>query len=164
MPLPLVLAPIMLSLWPWRHAPALVVERHRLGAWTVETRDDRFAGRRTCRVTAPGLTYERGALVVRLGRRTDTADAVYRVDDGPPVAVRSELMDMARRGFAIDQDDLANPSGGVVRIPEARLSQARRISIRAGVNRTIVRVGVTGFAAALDSAHAAGCAPGDFTG
>jgi hypothetical protein len=153
---PLVLLPLMFLLSPHRHAQNRVAH-HRLGLWTLETRQDLFTGAQTCRLSTPMMTYERGAVVVRLGRSVDTAQAVYRVDAGYPVETRSEVMNMAHAGFAIDRDDLANPSGGQVRIPGRRLMAAHSVWIQSGPQGVVLNVRTEGLAKALEAARAAGC-------
>ena len=129
----------------------------RVGVWTVRTDIDRFSGAMSCRLYAHHVEYQRGALVFHLPRSVDTSTAIYRVDAGAPVWVNSELMDMARRGFALNQDDLNNPSGGLVRVPQERVMSARSVMVEAGGRGEVTTFKIDGFASALNAAHAAGC-------
>jgi hypothetical protein len=136
---------------------------HRVGAWTVRTRTDRFTGRSACTLTRPQVRYERQALVLQLPARLDTSAAVYRIDDGPAVPAREDAMELARLGFALHDDDLANPSGGRVTVPVRRLVGAHTIRIEAKPRGAVYRFKVDGLASALDAASRMGCGPGDFT-
>jgi hypothetical protein len=138
------------------------VERRRLGAWTLRITHDRFRDDLACRLSADRAEYSRGALVIHLPRDTDTEDAAYRVDDGDPVKVATERSDMAHRGFALELDDLANPSGGRVLVPERRLADAHMVTIQASPLGKAVAVKIDGFSAALAVARAAGCSPAAF--
>jgi len=138
------------------------IERHRLGLWTLEAYADRFTGTRICRLSGDRMDYHRGVVVLRLPKREDTSAAIYRVDSGEPIDTRTEAMEMARRGLALYDDTLGNPSGGLVRVPAARLTGANIIWVRADVRTRPERFKITGLAAALAAAQAAGCPPESF--
>ncbi len=137
------------------------MQRH-VGPWTIRVHTDRFSERVSCRLFGRGMEYRRGAVIFRLPGRFDTSTAAYRVDDRPPVDVRTEVMAMARLGFALYRDDLANPSGGLVRIPEDRLIDANVVRIEAGPKGAAFHFKVFGLSAALEVAGAAGCTPAAF--
>ena len=155
-----LLALLTLAATPGRAADR--IERRHLGAWTLEARTDAFTGARSCRLSASHMDYRRGAVVLRLPRWEDTSAAVYRVDAGPPVDTRAEAMEMARRGFALNDDTLTNPSGGLVRIPEEQLASAKIVWVRADAKSRPEVFKIAGLSAALDAAHAAGCPPDAF--
>jgi hypothetical protein len=157
----LALIPLLLFSMPWSHHGPGNLHRH-IGAWTLRTNTDRFSGVLSCRLSAHDVEYGRGALVFHLPERIDTSTAIYRVDAGAPVWVSTEMMEMARRGFALNQDDLANPSGGLVRVPEERVTNARTVMVEAGKRGWVTSFKIDGFAAALAAARAAGCTPEDF--
>ncbi len=155
---------VLLSFAPfWGHGETHR-ERSQIGAWTLRVESDQFAARQICQLSRPRVDYHRQALVFHLSSRADTANAVYRIDDGPPRAVRSDAMDLARLGFALYNDDLTNPSGGLVRIPRQRIMDAREVSIQAKAMAAPVKFRIDGFGAALDAARAAGCGVDDFDG
>jgi hypothetical protein len=85
----------------------------------LELRTDSFAGRTDCRVRRGRLSYERQAQVVHLPARLNTFDAAYRIDGGRLMLARDAAADLAAQGFALSDDDLQNPSGGLVRISAA---------------------------------------------
>jgi hypothetical protein len=130
---------------------------HRIGAWTVRERTDRFTHRSTCAVGRPRVRYDREALVLQLPARLDTSAAVYRIDGGPVISVREDAMELARLGFALQDDDLANPSGGRVTVPARRLAGARTIRIEAKPGGAVYSFEVDGLADALDAAARLKC-------
>lgn len=147
--------------FPWLH-PDIKVERRHVGGWALKVETDRFTGRLTCSLSKPGIRYERQTLVFQLSRGTNTFDAAYRVDDAPAVSSRSDALELAHQGFALHDDDLANPSGGMVRIPMDRLSGAQTVKIQARPNVMPIRFKVDGLSEALSAAKAMGCGFGDF--
>ena len=133
-----------------------------IGAWTVRARTDRFTHGASCEVLRPHVRYERQAVVLQLPRRVDTSAAVYRIDDGPLISVGVDAMELARLGFALHGDDLANPSGGRVIVPARRLVEAQAIRVEARPHGAVYRFEVGGLASALDAAAGLGCAAGAF--
>jgi hypothetical protein len=137
--------------------------RHqRIGAWSLTVTHDRFAAETKCRLSTHGLDFQREALVARLPSGVDTSSAAYRVDDSPPREVGADTMELAHMGFALHQDDLDNPSGGVVRVPAHLLTGAGRLTVQARPGGRIWSFKVAGLDAALDAARAAGCGPASF--
>lgn len=134
----------------------------RVGGWTVRTRMDRFTGQSACALIRPHIRYERQALVLQLPAGLDTSAAVYRIDDGSVVPIREDAMELARLGFALHDDDLANPSGGRVTVPARRLIGARTIRVEVKPRGAVYRFEVDGFASALDAAAQLGCGPNTF--
>ena len=108
--------------------------RLRFGLWTLEIRRDPFASETACTISAPGMTFDHGALIIRLRSSANTFDAIYRIDQGPRVDSRSDQLKLARLGLAIYQEDLPNPSGGLLRIPgdEVRGAHQVRFELRRG--------------------------------
>ena len=121
------MTPILLlfAVWPF-HGPAadVTTERHHVDAWNITIRRSRFTGAKDCSLVAPAMAVEHDALVLNLGRRTNTVEAKYKVDDGPLLTSASDISELADQGFQLYTDDLTNPSGGVVRIPLHRLKDA----------------------------------------
>lgn len=132
----------------------------RIGEWTLRVRSDQFSGGRTCRLSAKHVMYQRGALVFRVSRQSSTLTAVYRIDGGAARAASADALELARMGFTIYQDDLANPSGGVVRIPVRRLQGAKSVAIE--VWREPMTFNIAGLDAALAAASKAGCSQDAF--
>lgn len=147
--------------FPWSPRDTNIERRH-VGAWALKVETDRFTGRLTCSLSKPRIRYERQALAFQLSSGANTFDAAYRVDDAPPVSARSDAMELARQGFALHNDDLANPSGGLVRIPLGRLSGAQAVRIQSRPNTIPVRFKIDGLSEALAAAQSAGCGFSDF--
>ena len=161
--MPIHLAIIALLSFPLLgHRPESQTQFRHFGAWVLRVSDDRFSDRLICQLSAHGVEYGRGALVFHLPRTVDTAAAVYRIDGGDPVDIRNEQLEMAHLGFAVEEDSLANPSGGLVRIPQARARSGHKVQIEAGGRGKIFTFKVDGLAAALDAADQAGCLPDRF--
>ena len=142
---------------PWgHHSP------NPLAGWALHVQTDHFSGAAICSLTKGRMSYERQAITFHLPYRINTFTAVYRIDGGPPRAVQDDQMDLARLGFALHRDDLANPSGGLVRIPADRLLHAGAISIETSTKYRPFRFTLNGLPAALDAAARAGCIADSF--
>jgi hypothetical protein len=156
MSLPLTL--VMLLSFPWHgQNPDVSQSRLRIGQWSLHTTSDRFSGRMTCRLSTRGIAYQRQALIVRMGSHVDAAGAVYRIDGGSPILASADAMELAGHGASLNQDDLENPSGGLVLIPARRAMDAHALAIETKPNTAPVRVDISGFGLALRAAQKAGC-------
>ena len=157
--------PLLLALalaWPWTHSTVRTEHRH-IGDWRLIVRTDAFERKTRCQLYEHGVDYRRGALEFHFAPGVDTSAAVYRVDDGPPIETTAELMQIAELGFAIHDDNLRNPSGGVVRAPLARLQGAKTIAIQPRWGRPPVRFRLGQLQAALEAATKAGCGQDSFS-
>jgi hypothetical protein len=96
-------------------------------------------------------------LTVRLGAGADSFDAIYRIDNGPPIKVGADTLTIARRGLAVYQDDLMNPSGGIVRIPGERIVGAREVRIELRRGGRVVTRRLSGLESALEGAQIYRC-------
>jgi hypothetical protein len=92
-----------------------------------------------------------------LGHQIDTANAIYRLDDGPVHLVGDVAVEAAGMGAQFDTQNLANPSNGEVRIPARDLGDASRIYIRANTKMTHSTFDLAGLAPALDAARSRSC-------
>jgi hypothetical protein len=146
---------------PWGHGQ-VQGETHSVGGWRLYVVTDRFTGQRSCKLYRPKVDYQRQALVLHLSRRADTSNAVYRVDGGPLVSSRADDMELARLGFALSDDDLENPSGGLVRVPARRIEGASAVTVEVPASHRPIRFRIEGLAAALETAAEAGCPAGRF--
>ena len=160
--LPLLLA-AMLAAHPHPERASDLATNRRFGDWRLVVRNDAFAQVMHCRLTAPRMDYRRGALEFHFASNVDTSDAVYRVDSGPAVRTTGELMEIAGRGFRIHDDNLFNPSGGVVRVPQTQLAGANAVEIEAAWGRRPVRFKLGQLDEALAAATTAGCGPDSFS-
>jgi hypothetical protein len=157
----------LVSVLPWlpfgHHAtaaaPANPAQSHsRIAGWTLSVRRDPFVGSAVCQLYRGRASYERQALVLRLPPRTDTAAAVYRVDGGAPTPVFADRAAIASLGFALWRDQLDNPSGGLVRIPYAKLTAAHQVQLETRLRGRIWSFPLDGLPAAVAAEHSAGCA------
>jgi len=146
---------------PWRHVPRPSDPRH-FGGWTLVVRTDAFSTGHVCRLTRPGAEYQRQAVVLHLSPKVDTSQGVYRIDTAPPRSVGDDQATLAGLGFELHNDDLANPSGGLVRIPVGRLLNASAVRVETVAFTASTKFNLGGLRAALDAAKAAGCQDADF--
>lgn len=154
MSLALLLALVLL---PHHPASDVTVRRYGVDGWVMELRTDSFAGRTQCRLNRGRLSYERQAVVFHLSQRLSTFDAAYRIDGGRLMLARDDAADLAAQGFALHDDDLANPSSGLVRIPARRLEGAKLVQIQTRPGVKPLRFRLYSLNAALDAAHRLGC-------
>jgi hypothetical protein len=144
------------SCGPFAARPAQ--SRRVIEGWRLTVRQDRFTGRNTCLVARGRQSLDRQVLVLRLPETVDTSRAVYRVDWGAPMAVSDDRAVVATLGHALWRDDLFNPSGGLVRIPYAKVANAHMIAVEAQPGGRIWTFSLAGLSAALAAAKSSQCA------
>ncbi len=127
------------------------------GGWRLARTDDAFKGSVGCRLELEDVRYLQGVVTFSFGRRTDTANALFRVDGGPLRSVGEVGPEVAGLGASYLTRNTLNPSDGRVRLPYAALKGARRVDIRANDRRPHRSFALDGLAAALAEAHARGC-------
>lgn len=136
------------------HAKPIV---QHVAGWTLTIDTDAFTKVRRCHLTRPNVEFRRSALILHAPERIDTSRADYRIDDGPVISVASDQLALAALGFQLENEDLDNPSQGLVRVPAMRLWQPRRISVQPAPGRPTVSFEVSGLVQALEAAADAGC-------
>jgi hypothetical protein len=147
---------------PFGHGPVKTTHR-KVAGWTLTVSHDSFSQSTRCALRRSKAIVFRHALVFRLPAQVDTSAAVYRIDGGPPMRVENDAMDLARLGFALTDDDLDNPSGGLVRIPQDKFLRASRsVAIEATPGRRVASFRIDGLTAAMDRAAALGCKADSF--
>jgi hypothetical protein len=149
---------LALALLPYHPTSDVSVRRYGVEGWVLEMRTDRFAARTDCRVYRGRLSYERQAVVFHLPRWLGTFNAAYRIDGGQLLQARDDAADLAAQGFALSDDDLDNPSGGLVRIPGRRLEGAKQVQIQPRPEVKPIRFAVNGLGPTLEAARRLGCA------
>jgi hypothetical protein len=142
---------------PWAKERPILSSRVHVAGWTLYRYQDRFSERVVCRLSRDGVTYERHAIVLHFPAQTDTSEAVYRIDGGPPIAAVTDAMELASSGFQLRDDDLRNPSQGLLRIPERRLAGAQLVNVETSPAFAIATFKLDGLGPALAAARAAGC-------
>jgi hypothetical protein len=155
----------MLIAFPFLHGkPASVASpapqaqsRSTIQGWRLTVRRDLFTGRNTCRLVRGRQALDRQVLVLRLPSKVDTTAAVYRVDWGAPMPAVDDRAAVASLGLALWRDDLTNPSGGLVRIPYAKVASAHTVAVEARPRGRIWTFSLSGLPAAVAAAKAANC-------
>ncbi|HWE98529.1 MAG TPA: hypothetical protein VG248_01925 [Caulobacteraceae bacterium] len=142
---------------PTAHLRFRADSRFRVGRWLLHVRRERFTGAETCSVEARREHIERQALVLQFPRAVDTANASYRIDGAAALNVADDRPGLAIQGFQVWKDDLANPSGAVVRVPLSRLSGAQAVRVEPRRNGHVWAFRVEGLSAALAAAKREGC-------
>ncbi len=133
------------------------VDTKKVGDWTIQISRDTFTGQIQCSLTKRDIRFDRDSLIFRLGVRSDTDDAYFRIDDGAARSVREATLEDDRHGFYRDGGPIENPSDGEVVLPARYLVGARRVAIRTSSKHQPRVFDVSRFAPALAAASAAGC-------
>ncbi len=134
------------------------VERYQAApGWILYVRQDRFTGTTSCLMKGRKMTYRHGVLTFHFSRRTDTANALYRVDQGPARAVGLVGPEAAGLGAEFKSKNTKNPSDGKVHIPSAHLEAAQTVSVRPNKKRQATSFSLTGFDQALTVAKRLNC-------
>jgi hypothetical protein len=133
------------------------VQHAHVAGWRLEVRGDRFTGQTTCALRRDDIVYDHGVVTFALGHRVDTANATYRLDDGPVRRAGDVAVEAAGLGARFDSQNLDNPSNGEVRIPAKDLGDARKIYIRANTKMTHRIFDLAGLPRALEAAKARNC-------
>lgn len=154
-----VLAPVALLLGIHLFGnPNIHREYHRVGSWRYITEYDNFTKSESCRLRARRMEYKDGAVWFRFGKRADTTNAWFQIDNERARPWRQLFPDLIRHHIRyIDESSLSNPSGGEVIIPIDVLSGASKVTIRATANSRPKTFRIAGLAAALKSAQDNGC-------
>lgn len=136
---------------------------YHLAGWDMRIEHDGFTGQTRCRLFSPSgwgqgrISYADGVLGFHLDADRDVARAWYSVDDTAPRPWRDDYPALIARRVSLEGGSLANPTGGVVLIPQEILAGARTVTIRADRGRTPKRFRLRGFEEALAAARANGC-------
>ncbi len=158
-----LLPKLALASWLMWSPPQVQTTVSHVGGWTLRMERNSFSGASACSLTNHKAAYRHGVLVLQLGEAVDSADAVYRIDEGAPISTRDDELSLALQGIAVHADSLLTASGGLVRIPGVRLLGARSVRVQANSRRAPVAFAIAGLGEALDRAKAAGCAPEAFS-
>lgn len=129
----------------------------KLSGWRLAERRDRFTGLAACRLSAHDMRYVHGVVTFSFAHRIDTANALFKVDDGPARTVGSVQPEAAGLGAALLSDDTWNPSDGRVLIPTSQLKGAQAVSIRPSAKARTRTFQLNGLEQALETARAQGC-------
>ena len=139
------------------HGPDLQVKHYALKGWRIDVGHDRFKNSTVCSIRKSTVLYSHGVLTFRFGHKVDTANAVFRVDDGPLLAVGSVAVKAAGLGAPFNGPNLNNPSDGAVYIPADDVGNARQVSIKPNSKMTHRVFGLTGLSQAIEAAKGQNC-------
>jgi hypothetical protein len=103
------------------------------------------------------MSYAQGVVGFHLGSSHDAAEAWYSLDDRPPQPWRNDYPVLVAHRVSLEGGSLANPTGGVVLVPEGKLVDVRTVTIRAKADSTPKRFQLKGFQQALSAARLNGC-------
>ena len=157
----MIAAATALALWsgllhPWAH-DAHVEHSKPAPGWTLEARHDAFTGSTTCVVKARDMVYRHGVLTFRFDSSVDTANALYRVNQGAVQPAGLVATEAAGLGAQFKSQNMKNPSNGRVHIPMAHLQEAQTVTIRPNSHRRARTFNLTGLGHVLSAATAKGC-------
>jgi len=138
------------------HWDAQVRHAHVAG-WRIELQRDRFTERTSCTIKRAHVAYGDGVLTFEFGHGVDTANAVYRLGNGPVLRADDVAVEAAGRGARFDTQNLDNPSNGEVHLPLTAVGGAQKVSIRANTRMAHRVFDLTGFSRALNLAKQRNC-------
>jgi hypothetical protein len=149
---------IVLLTWMTPHSPQTVTAIHGVAkGWRYDLVRDRFAGGESCRMRRGPIALAGGFATFSLGKQVDTADAQFRIDNGPVKPWRTLAPRLVAAGLTIQDDSLANPSRGQVILPLADIIAGREVDIRPAGRQNPQRFRLTSLAPAVDLAALRGC-------
>jgi len=135
----------------------LQIERYNTNGWRVEVKQDRFTGHNHCTAKAPAMTYDRGVVTFYFSSNTDTANALFKPDDGPLRPAGEVAVEAAGLGANFSSQNLQNPSNGEVHIPSSYLMKAKIIAIRPDENASHREFKLTGLSDMISTLRDHGC-------
>lgn len=130
---------------------------YRLEGWRLDVRKDQFSGLTSCKLQRGDVLLERGVAVFQFRRSVDTANALFRLDEGQPQTAGSVAVEAAGLGAQLRTGNLKNPSDGRVTIPYRVIGGARLVSIRPNPRTSHRDFNLVGLPAAVGAAQAQGC-------
>ncbi len=143
-----------------KHAK-LVKTRSRIGDWQLHISRNPFSGEIACQLRSQNnnAVYMAGAVGFRFKRKWNVAEAVYRLDGGPPQQSRDDVPALRALGTPMDRGGMDNASAGIVWIPFARLEGANSVAIAPLRDRRPKMFHYRGLRGLHEIAVARGCSP-----
>ena len=139
------------------HRGEVSVKHYLLRPWAIEVRSDRFTGKTVCTIRNHDIAYDRGVVTFSFRRSVDTADAAYRIDQGPLERAVLVAPEAAALGARLESPNLTNPSDGRVHIPASYLKSAASIAIKPNSRAHSRAFTLKGFGDALAAIKGQGC-------
>lgn len=143
------------------HAPPkdVTFEKFRVApGWVLEVRRDRFLNASTCVVRSRRVSYASGLVTFQFDGKLNTAEAVYRIDQGPPRAAADVAVASAGLGARHFTGNLRNPSGGRVFLPMSQLEAASMLEVRPNPKKRSRAFKLQGLQAGVAEARRQQCA------
>lgn len=156
----MILTVAVLALWSGLFEKGRDVRAERYQAapgWTLNVRHDGFSGTTSCLIKGRKMTYRHGVLTFHFSPRTDTANALYRVDQGPAQSVGLVAPEAAGLGAEFKSKNTKNPSDGKVHIPTSHLEAAQTVAVRPNKQRRATSFSLSGFEQAITVARQLNC-------
>jgi hypothetical protein len=133
------------------------IQHYRVDGWRLDIHRDRFTGSEVCTLRRPNITYGHGVLTFRFGHDIDTANALFRIDNGPVQSAGRVAVEAAGLGARFNGPNMTNPSNGEVHIPAADLNGGLRVSIEPNKRSSHRTFDVTGLSHAIETAKSRAC-------
>jgi hypothetical protein len=133
------------------------VHFYRQAGWHFTVRQDHFRGKTTCRIYKHDVTFAEGVVTFQFGHGVDTANARFRLDDGPPREAGSVAVEAAGLGARFNGPNLRNPSDGQVHIPADVIGGATKVAIQPNSKTNHRTFNLAGLSRALEVAKAQNC-------
>jgi hypothetical protein len=135
----------------------LRVHYYHGGGWRFTIRQDRFRGQTTCAIYKHDIRYAEGVITFRFARGVDTANARFRLDNGPPREAGSVAVEAAGLGARFNGPSLRNPSNGEVHIPADVVGRATTVAIQPNDKANHRTFSLAGLPRALEIAKGQHC-------
>jgi hypothetical protein len=148
---------LALSIWPFASHPVITEARGVAKHWSFDLVKDRFSGGTSCHLNRGAVEVSKGFVAFKLGKAVDTADALYKIDDQPARRWRQVIPVLVAHGLTVQDDSLANPSGGVVTLPLADVMNAHEVEIRPAGDRKPRSFPIYALSIAVERAAERGC-------
>lgn len=142
---------------PFFHPHDVHTSRYGIQGWRLDVHKDGFAEHTACELQRGPVSVRRGVATFRFGDGVDTANAVMRVDGGPPQNVGLHAVEAAGLGAPMLGGDLGNPSGGRVAVPLRLVAGAHEVDLRPVKWHDHRQFKLDGLEAALQAAQGQGC-------
>lgn len=141
----------------WWRPPDVKTQWRRTAGWDLKIRRDRFTGANACTLFRRNVVYSGGVVTFRFAHGVDTANAQFRIGNGPLHSVGSVAVEAAGLGARFEGPNLRNPSNGEVHIPADVVGGAQQVSIKANAHMNHRTFDLRGLSHAVEMAKGQRC-------